>query len=78
MAKDLGELSSMPIHCLLFCFSNDVFQFVVLFRVFILVAPPVRTQFGGQGVMAVAPGSSSKCELFIFFLCICVSLVIFF
>jgi len=28
--------------------------------------------------MGVAPGSSSKCELFIFFLCICVSLVIFF
>ena len=57
----------MPIHCLLFCFSNDVFQFVVLFHVFILVAPPVGTQFGGQGLMGVAPGSSSKCELFIFF-----------
>ena len=56
----------MPIHCLLFCFSNDVFQFVVLFHVFILVATPVGTQFRGQGVMGVVPGSSSKCELFIF------------
>ncbi|CAD6229334.1 unnamed protein product [Miscanthus lutarioriparius] len=26
-----------------------------------LVAPPVGTQFGGQAVMGVAPGSSSKC-----------------
>ena len=76
MAKDTGELSSfahsLPIHCLLSCFSTHLL-FILFVFVFLLVVSPVSSPLGCQGVVGVAPSSSSKCEFFIFVLCIFVS-----